>query len=131
LGRADLPENVRRKAQGKKPAVISPLALEAVRRIDALFDIERTINGQSDLVPTLSRPVAGRGIEDHRNRRALAPAIASGSEPAWQATFPSKAALLTDAYIDTMMLSGPCTLRNWPVARCSMRRTKTLRPKYG
>ena len=26
-------------------AVISPLALEAVRRIDALFEIERTING--------------------------------------------------------------------------------------
>jgi transposase len=44
---ADLAENARRKAQGKKPAVISPLALEAVRRIDALFDIERTINGQS------------------------------------------------------------------------------------
>ena len=34
-------------AQGKKPAVISPLALEAVRRIDALFEIERAINGQS------------------------------------------------------------------------------------
>jgi transposase len=44
---ADLAENARRKAQGKKPAVISPIALEAVRRIDALFDIERTINGQS------------------------------------------------------------------------------------
>jgi transposase len=27
--------------------VISPLALEVVRRIDALFEIERTINGQS------------------------------------------------------------------------------------
>lgn len=27
--------------------MISPLALEAVRRIDALFEIERTINGQS------------------------------------------------------------------------------------
>jgi transposase len=27
--------------------VISPLALEAVRRIDALFEIERSINGQS------------------------------------------------------------------------------------
>jgi hypothetical protein len=27
--------------------VISPLALEAVRRIDALFEIERTINGES------------------------------------------------------------------------------------
>ena len=44
---ADLAENARRKAQGKKPAVISPLALEVVRRIDALFEIERTINGQS------------------------------------------------------------------------------------
>ena len=44
---ADLAENARRKAQGKTTAVISPLALEAVRRIDALFDIERTINGQS------------------------------------------------------------------------------------
>jgi transposase len=44
---ADLAENARRKAQGKTPAVISPLALEAVRRIDALFEIERAINGQS------------------------------------------------------------------------------------
>jgi transposase len=44
---ADLAENARRKAQGKKPAAISPLALEAVRRIDELFEIERAINGQS------------------------------------------------------------------------------------
>jgi transposase len=44
---ADLAENARRKAQGKTSAVISPLALEAVRRIDALFEIERAINRQS------------------------------------------------------------------------------------
>jgi len=44
---ADLAASARRRAQGKTPAVISPLALEAVRRIDALFDIERSINGQS------------------------------------------------------------------------------------
>ena len=44
---ADVAENARRKAQGKTPAPISPLALEAVRRIDALFEIERSINGQS------------------------------------------------------------------------------------
>jgi len=44
---ADLAENARRKAQGKTPAVISPLALEAVRRIDNLFEIERAINSQS------------------------------------------------------------------------------------
>jgi transposase len=44
---ADLAENARRTARGKAPGVISPLALEAVRRIDALFAIERSINGQS------------------------------------------------------------------------------------
>jgi transposase len=44
---ADLAENARRKAQGKTNAVISPLALEAVRRIDALFEIERVLNGQT------------------------------------------------------------------------------------
>ncbi len=43
---ADIAANARRKAQGKT-AVISPLALEMVRRIDALFDIERAINGQN------------------------------------------------------------------------------------
>src|SRR6185436_6783769 len=44
---ADLAANARRKARGKSASVISPLALEAVRRIDALFEIERAINGQS------------------------------------------------------------------------------------
>ena len=44
---ADIATNARRKAEGKTAGVISPLALEAVRRIDALFEIERSINGQS------------------------------------------------------------------------------------
>ena len=44
---ADLEENARRKAAGKKEIVISPVAMEIVRRIDALFEIERSINGQS------------------------------------------------------------------------------------
>ena len=44
---ADVAANARRKAQGKTASALSPLALEAVRRIDALFDIERTINGES------------------------------------------------------------------------------------
>jgi len=43
---ADIAASARRKAQGKAPAVISPMALEAVRRIDALFEIEHAINGQ-------------------------------------------------------------------------------------
>src|ERR1700733_50458 len=44
---ADLEENARRKAAGKKEIVISPVAMEIVRRIDALFEIERSINGQN------------------------------------------------------------------------------------
>ena len=41
---ADIEANARRKAQRRAPAVVSPIALEAVQRIDALFDIERAIN---------------------------------------------------------------------------------------
>ncbi|MGA8195506.1 MAG: IS66 family transposase, partial [Acetobacteraceae bacterium] len=43
---ADLEENARRQAVGKKAIVLSPIAIEVVRRIDALFDIERPINGK-------------------------------------------------------------------------------------
>jgi len=42
---ADIAEATRRKSRGKT-AVVSPIAVEAVRRIDALFDIERAINGR-------------------------------------------------------------------------------------
>jgi transposase len=42
---ADIEAGVRRRAQGRKPPVLSPTALEAIQRIDALFDIERSING--------------------------------------------------------------------------------------
>ena len=38
---------MRRKAGGKSEIPLSPIAIEVVRRIDALFAIEREINGQS------------------------------------------------------------------------------------
>ncbi len=41
---ADIAANARR---GKQAPAISPIALEAVKRIDALFEIERSINGLS------------------------------------------------------------------------------------
>jgi transposase len=41
---ADIAANARR---GKSAPTISPVALEAVKRIDALFDIERAVNGLS------------------------------------------------------------------------------------
>tara|TARA_R110000737_G_scaffold16902_2_gene34257 strand:- start:5113 stop:6075 length:963 start_codon:yes stop_codon:yes gene_type:complete len=41
---ADVESNIRK---GKSPKEISPIAFEAVKRIDALFEIERDINGKS------------------------------------------------------------------------------------
>jgi transposase len=59
---ADIEENARRKAQGKKEIPLSPIAIEVVRRIDALFEIERSINGKTAeerlaVRRTLSRPL--------------------------------------------------------------------------
>ncbi len=59
---ADLEENARRKAAGKKEILLSPIAIEVVRRIDALFEIERSINGKSPeerraVRQNLSRPL--------------------------------------------------------------------------
>ena len=42
---ADIETSARRRASNKTPSPIAPLALEAVRKIDVLFDIERAING--------------------------------------------------------------------------------------
>lgn len=44
---ADIEENARRRASGKKEIALSPIAIEIVRRIDALFEIERSINGKT------------------------------------------------------------------------------------
>ena len=41
---ADIVAGARRRAKGRSLPVISPIALEAVQRIDALFDIERGIS---------------------------------------------------------------------------------------
>ncbi|MFK4529249.1 hypothetical protein ABIF90_007230 [Bradyrhizobium japonicum] len=59
---ADIEENVRRKATGKKAILFSPIAVEVVRRIDAPFEIERSINGRSpeerlEIRQTLSPPL--------------------------------------------------------------------------
>ena len=44
---ADIEENAWRKAAGNKEIPLSPIAIELVRRIDVLFEIERSINGKS------------------------------------------------------------------------------------
>lgn len=44
---ADVEAAARSKAEGKTPQAISPIALKVVRRVDALFEVERTISGQT------------------------------------------------------------------------------------
>lgn len=44
---ADIEAAARRKSRGERTGSIYPIALEAVQRLDALFDIEREINGLS------------------------------------------------------------------------------------
>src|SRR6202043_2433994 len=62
---ADVEAAARRKAQGKQPAAISPLCLEAVQRIDKLFDIERDINGCSaDQRRTVRQELSGPLVAD-------------------------------------------------------------------
>jgi transposase len=44
---ADVEGAARRKSRGKHAGLIYPIALEAVKRIDLLFDVERAINGRN------------------------------------------------------------------------------------
>ncbi|MGY3488090.1 hypothetical protein ACVW1C_005973 [Bradyrhizobium sp. USDA 4011] len=59
---ADIEENARRQAAGKREIPLSPIAIEVVRRIDALVETEHSINGKSaeerlQVRQTLSRPL--------------------------------------------------------------------------
>ena len=128
---ADLAENARRKAaRQERRRVISPLALEAVRRIDALFEIERAINGQSaERAP--GRPpgaerAAGRrsrGLDARAARQALARQRSSPRR--WttcsSAGPPSPASSTTAASAcRTMPPNGRCAASLWAESRgCS------------
>src|SRR5208283_3465054 len=61
---ADIDENARRKAAGKKEMPLSPIAIEIVRRIDALFAIERSILGKSAGERLAIRQASSRPLVD-------------------------------------------------------------------
>ena len=79
---ADIEASARRKADGKMPTPISPLALEIVRRIDALFEIERGINGKTaDDRRTVRQEVSRPLIDELEARmRAERPKLSRGSD---------------------------------------------------
>jgi hypothetical protein len=81
---ADIEASTRRKAEGKAPAPISPLALEIVQRMDRLFEIERDINGKSAderraIRQELSRPLVDALEARMRTER---PKLSRGSDVA-------------------------------------------------
>src|SRR3984957_4314727 len=72
---ADLDENARRRAAGKKEIPLSPIAIEVVRRIDALFEIERPITGKTPderraVRQAQSKPLADELLVYMREQRA-------------------------------------------------------------
>jgi transposase len=92
--------DVSAKARGKLP-VVAPLALEAVKKIDAIFDIEREINGRS----AEERLIVRRSLRALRNG-----CVPSGQDSPvmpkpprqWttcsSAGFPSPASSMTDGF---------------------------------
>jgi hypothetical protein len=79
---ADIETGARRKAEGKAPAPISPLALEAVQRIDRLFEIERTINGKGAEERRAARQELSRPLVDDLDAwmRVERPKLSRGSD---------------------------------------------------
>src|SRR5947207_1886418 len=79
---ADVEENARRKAAGKKEIALSPIAIEIVRRIDALFEIERSINGKGAEERLTVRQMSSRPLVDdlHVYMRAQVVRLARGHD---------------------------------------------------
>jgi transposase len=79
---ADIEENARRKVSGKKEIALSPIAIEIVRRIDALFEIERSINGKSAEERLAARQISSRPLvgDLHAYMRAQLARLARGHD---------------------------------------------------
>jgi transposase len=79
---ADIEASARRRADGKAPAPISPLALEIVQRMDRLFEIERGINGRSADERRAVRQELSRTLvhELEARMRAERPKLSRGSD---------------------------------------------------
>ena len=79
---ADVEGNLRRKAAGKMEIALSPIAIEVVRRIDAVFEIERAVNGKSAQERLAARQTTSRPlVEDlHAYLRAQLVKLSRGHD---------------------------------------------------
>jgi hypothetical protein len=79
LDLAGVVSSARKRSRGQRAPVIYPIALEAVQRLDALFDIERGIDGKSPaerLAVCLGTQRAADGRASHLAHRASCQAVA-------------------------------------------------------
>jgi hypothetical protein len=119
---ADVEANARRRSRGERASHIYPIALEAVQRIDALFDIERAINGKNPserlaLRQDLSAPLVdglhawltaqmAKLSRNHDLAKAINLRCAAG--------MPSPASLMTDEFASrTTRRNGLCAACPW------------------
>ena len=120
---ADIATNPRR---GKNAVVISPIALEAVRRIDALFEIERLINGRSaaerlELSREQSAPLVADlevWLRDQRSRLSRSAAVAEPIDYMLR-RWPSFARFLDDGRICLSNNAAERALRGFALGRRS------------
>jgi transposase len=79
---ADIEGTARRRSAGRTDAVLSPIAIEMVRRIDELFEIERSITGTSAQQRLAVRQERSRPlVEDlHRHMREELAKLARGHD---------------------------------------------------
>jgi transposase len=79
---ADIQASAQRKAEGRTPAPISPLALEVVQRMDRLFEIERGLNGRNAEERRAVRQELSRPLVDDLEAllRAERPKLSRGSD---------------------------------------------------
>ena len=61
---ADVEGAARKKSRGEKTGQIYPIALEAVQRLDALFEIERSINGKTPEERLAARQALSKPLMD-------------------------------------------------------------------
>jgi transposase len=120
---ADIAANARR---GKNTAVISPIALEAVRRIDALFEIEHGINGCSaaerlSVRQEQSAPLVAdleSWLRDQRSRLSRSAAVAEPIDYMLR-RWPSFARFLDDGRICLSNNAAERALRGFALGRRS------------
>jgi transposase len=120
---ADIAANPRR---GKNAVVISPIALEAVRRIDALFEIERLINGRSaaerlEVRREQSAPLVAEfevWLRDQRSRLSRSAAVA-GPIDYMLRRWPSFARFLDDGRVCLSNNAAERALRGFALGRRS------------